>query len=149
MMCITRGGREKVTEETVLIQTISAAEADQPIHWCMETCAGHVCMLLRSLHIQRDTNRPGSTNELILVSESQQAREPLQYLSGVLDPLVSALSDLRIVHSHLIMVQSPWIFKEWLSDTCQTSLTRLMKSAAVTSKQTTGLKRRFWVIVDC
>lgn len=52
---------------------------------------------------------------------------------GVLDPLVSSLSDLQVVLSHLIMVQAPWIFKEWLSDTCQTSLTRLMESTMVSA----------------
>lgn len=69
------------------------------------------------------------TNKLILISENQQTQEPVcSGRPGVLDPLVSALSDLQIALSHLIMVQALWIFKEWLSDTCQTSLTRLMES---------------------
>lgn len=70
-----------------------------------------------------------STNKLIPISENQQTQEPVcSGRPGVLDPLASALSDLQIALSHLIMVQALWIFKEWLSDTCQTSLTRLMES---------------------
>lgn len=75
---------------------------------------------------EREKSSLSSTNKLILISESQRAQESVCSGSpGVLDPLVS---DLQIVLSHLIMVQAPWIFKEWLSDTCQKSLTRLMES---------------------
>lgn len=49
-----------------------------------------------------------SANKLILISESQRAQESVCSGSpGVLDPLASALSDLQIVLSHLIMVQAP------------------------------------------
>lgn len=99
--------------------------------------SGHSIIKKTPSENEREAAWPLLTNS----SESRQAQEWLQHLPespGVLDPLVCALSDLQVVLSHLIMAQAPWIFKERLSDTCQTSLTRLMEGAIVSVRQMIG-----------
>lgn len=132
---LSRGERREARQHN-MIQAISTADCIQSFRWRMETCAGHVCLsghcTIRK--IQREKSSLSRTNKLIAVVSLRADRPESGFgrrrvcsgSPGALGPLVSALSDLQIASSHPIMAQAPWIFKEWLSDTCQTSLTRLM-----------------------
>lgn len=150
-----REGRE--ARRYNMIQTVSTADCIQLFHWCMETCAGHVCVRLsghctiRKIQREKQPGRHWQTH-LHLWEPTGPRVASVSVCSGspgVLDPLVSALSDLQVVLSHLIMLQPPWIFKEWLSDTCQTSLTRLMESTVVSVRQMIGRDSPVALLTNC
>lgn len=111
----SRGEAEPWTGQPNRIQTVSTAEAVQPFHWCVETCAGHVCVPLRSLHNQKDRQRheqPGQhkQNSPLISAEragSSFSKPVCSEGPRALDPLASTLSDLQIILSHLVMVQAP------------------------------------------
>lgn len=123
---VGREARQHNMIQSVSLQIVSSHSTGAWKH-VPDMCASQVTA--QSGRYSREKSSLTSTNKLIPISENQRAQEPVcSGRPGVLDPLVSALSDLQIALSHLIMVQALWIFKEWLSDTCQTSLTRLMES---------------------
>lgn len=76
-----RARERKQKRQYNMIQT---AECIQSFRWCMETCAGHVCVCASRVTAQsgrhREKSRLANTDKLI--SESQQAHEWLQYLSA-------------------------------------------------------------------
>lgn len=142
-------GKNRRREKSEAIQTASTAAYVQSYQWCMETCAVHVCAFLMSLsHRKREADTEGH-GQLWQTPPHHRASRPrgggLSLCSGslrVLDPLVPALSDLQVVLSYLIMVQAPWIVKEWLSDTCPTSLARLMESTVGSVRHGLGQQHR-------
>lgn len=97
-----RVGRE--ARQHNMIQIVSSHSTGAWKH-VPDMCASQVTA--QSGRYSREKSSLTSTNKLIPISENQQTQEPVcSGRPGVLDPLVSALSDLQIALSHLIMVQA-------------------------------------------